>query len=604
MLRLSPWRKPTPSGLAASLLLGIFAAIGVSFIVAPNNAQALVRFDFEQKYYQHANRQVWDFSIVRSDSIYHIFYHSIHEQTPNATFGDTIWQASSQDLKHWGVPIPILTVGDDPWDAGAVWAPDVVWEEANNRWAMAYTGNDLNFNQTICFAYSENLVQWHKAPLNPIVQADPTLYVWQDTEMWSDFRDPFIYGEDGDWHVLVTAQQDLSGNTGVLYHGVSTDLNFWSDVGPIFINDGIPKWRPLESPQYITIGSTHHLLFGEFDTLGTTLLSATSPAGWTMANRVSLDAGYAPEVDQFDEGVHLFSRLGNFLLPNESGIGYVVRMDTLLTNPDGSNPSVYKPHPMSENWVVHTGTANIGNPTFGDNPIWRGEPSVGMVGNSYYASHEYHQGPLSGRGAPGSKLGDPTTGVAETKRFQITGDRMTLLVGGGDYPATCYIALVDSADSSIIYSETGGGNATMTLRTWNLAPYQGRTCYITIVDNETQAMGHITVDEIIEIADPTGVNENTPNRRDNWHSAFPNPFNPRTTISFDLQQPASCLIQIYDLRGRMIWRSNYIAGRQGTNQVNWDGTIASGEGAAAASYVYIITIAGQRRGQGKLVLVK
>jgi len=48
-----------------------------------SEAQALVRFDFEQKYYQHAGRQVWDFSMIRPDSIYHIFYHSILQQTPD-----------------------------------------------------------------------------------------------------------------------------------------------------------------------------------------------------------------------------------------------------------------------------------------------------------------------------------------------------------------------------------------------------------------------------------------------------------------------------------------------------------------------------------------
>jgi len=398
-------------------------------------------------------------------------------------FRSTIWQASSPDLKHWSAPRPVVTVGNDPWDAGAVWAPEVFWEASLDRWVMAYTGNDVNFNQSICFAYSQNLVQWHKAPVNPIVQADTTQYIWSSSSQWSDFRDPFVYRTDDTWHMLVTAKQEPAGVKGVLYHGTSTDLNTWTDIGPFFTNDGAEGWRALESSQYFTIGSTHHLLFGEFDTMGTTLLSASSPAGWTMDNRVTLDFGYAPEVDEFDPGVHIYSRLANFYLPNDVDIGYVVRMDTLLTNPDGSDPTVFLPHPMDENWIVRSGTANLANPTFGDNPVWRGAPSVGLVGNSYYASHEYYQGPLSERGSPGTALGDATTGVAESKRFQVTGDRMTLLVGGGDYPETCYVALIDAADLTVIHRETGGGNDLMTLREWNLTPYQGRTCFITIVED-------------------------------------------------------------------------------------------------------------------------
>ncbi len=184
-----------------------------------SQATALVRFDFEQKYYRHPDRQVWDFSIIRPDSIYHIFYHTIHEQTPNAVYGDTIWHATSPDLKHWGNPMPILTVDQGPWDQGAIWAPDVFWDELRNRWTIAYTGCDASYNQTICMAYSYNLNYWVKVVSNPVVEPDTNLYVWDRNDTWSDFRDPFVYRQDTTWHMLVTAEQNLGAITGVLYHG-------------------------------------------------------------------------------------------------------------------------------------------------------------------------------------------------------------------------------------------------------------------------------------------------------------------------------------------------------------------------------------------------
>ena len=166
----------------------VFLVVAAALFL-PLRAEGLVRLDFEQKYFQHSDRQVWDFSIVRSDSVYHIYYHTIHESTPNATYADTIWHATSPDLKHWDIEGPVLVVGQGSWDSGAIWAPDVFRDEANNRWAIAYTGCDDQFNQRICTAYSEDLYTWEKSPANPTVVPDTTLYIWDPEGNWSNFRD-------------------------------------------------------------------------------------------------------------------------------------------------------------------------------------------------------------------------------------------------------------------------------------------------------------------------------------------------------------------------------------------------------------------------------
>ena len=582
----------------------ICLATALAALACVPQAEALVRFDFEQKYYRHPGRQVWDFSIIRPDSIYHIFYHSIPLAAPSAANGDTIWQATSTDLRHWNAPTPILASGAGPWEAGAIWAPDVFRDEAGNRWVIAYTGCDASYNQSICLAFSDDLVKWEKSLDNPVIEPDTTLYVWSRTGSWSDFRDPYIYREGDQWHALVTARQNLGGNKGVLYHGVSDDLLNWTDLGPLFVNDGLEPWRVLESPQFHTIGTTDLLLFGEFDTVGTTILAAASPDAWTMDNRVLLDYGYAPELDEFDPGIPIYSRLGTFLMPDNATIGYVVRFDTLRTNPDGTGPSVYRPHPMDADWLVHSGTANLGSPTFGDNPVWRGEPSVGLVGNFYFGSKEYYQGPLSGRGSPGTQLGVGVTGIAESHRFPVTGDRMTLLVGGGNFPGTCYVALVDDTDDAILLSETGTGADPMTSREWDLTPFQGRVCYIRIADLETGPGGHINVDEIVEIADPSPVGEAVPTDRPLRHGAWPNPFNPRTRISFDLAGPTACEVRVHDLRGQLVWRSGSFAGQAGANAAVWNGLDVQGQAVAAGTYLYAIDIAGTVRASGKIALVK
>ena len=66
--------------------------------------------------------------------------------------------------------------------------------------------------------------------------------------------------------------------------------------------------------------------------------------------------------------------------------------------------------------------------------------------------------------------------------------------------------------------------------------------------------------------------------------ARPNPFNPQTTIEFDLADPGSVSLTIYDLAGRKIRRwtlQNQVAGRR---NVIWDGTDESGRRAASGVY--------------------
>jgi hypothetical protein len=79
---------------------------------------------------------------------------------------------------------------------------------------------------------------------------------------------------------------------------------------------------------------------------------------------------------------------------------------------------------------------------------------------------------------------------------------------------------------------------------------------------------------------------------------FPNPFNPRTTIAFDIpgdvggkQVPVS--LTIYDLRGRVV---RVLLEREfppGRHQVMWDGKRDSGGRAASGVYLYRLAVAGR-----------
>jgi len=86
--------------------------------------------------------------------------------------------------------------------------------------------------------------------------------------------------------------------------------------------------------------------------------------------------------------------------------------------------------------------------------------------------------------------------------------------------------------------------------------------------------------------------------------AVPNPFNPQTTISFDLPHQANVSLRIYDLTGRLVRTllSNKVAG-SGRNNVVWQGRDEAGR--QVSSGVYFCRLeAGRYSESMRMVLVR
>lgn len=66
----------------------------------------------------------------------------------------------------------------------------------------------------------------------------------------------------------------------------------------------------------------------------------------------------------------------------------------------------------------------------------------------------------------------------------------------------------------------------------------------------------------------------------------PNPFNPATEISFDLQRPGPVRITVHDVRGRLVTVLTEARFAAGTHRLRWDGKDAHGK--ALASGVYLV----------------
>ncbi|MBN2564581.1 MAG: carboxypeptidase regulatory-like domain-containing protein [Candidatus Eisenbacteria bacterium] len=87
-------------------------------------------------------------------------------------------------------------------------------------------------------------------------------------------------------------------------------------------------------------------------------------------------------------------------------------------------------------------------------------------------------------------------------------------------------------------------------------------------------------------------------------SNFPNPFNPRTTVRFDVPSRAAVGLRVYDVSGRLV-RTLVNAGAHdpGRFSVEWNGTDERGTPVAAGVYFALLSV-GDETVSGKMVLLK
>ena len=89
----------------------------------------------------------------------------------------------------------------------------------------------------------------------------------------------------------------------------------------------------------------------------------------------------------------------------------------------------------------------------------------------------------------------------------------------------------------------------------------------------------------------------------NLNNAYPNPFNPVTTLRYDLPEDAHVNITIYDMMGRIVNNLGSSQQSAGYKSVRWNATNDKGAPVSAGLYLYRIE-AGQYRQTKKMVLLK
>jgi len=87
------------------------------------------------------------------------------------------------------------------------------------------------------------------------------------------------------------------------------------------------------------------------------------------------------------------------------------------------------------------------------------------------------------------------------------------------------------------------------------------------------------------------------------YNAYPNPFNPKTTLHYDLPEDAMVNITIYDMMGRVVNTLINESQSAGYKSIQWNATNNIGQPVSAGLYLYTIQ-AGQFTETKKMVLLK
>ncbi len=117
-----------------------------------------------------------------------------------------------------------------------------------------------------------------------------------------------------------------------------------------------------------------------------------------------------------------------------------------------------------------------------------------------------YQGRINGRGKyfvnshnirpdGGVRKGDSLTGTLTSSEFTIDFDTIEFLVGGGSHTGRTCVNL--RVDGKTVLSATGKSNNQMSLTTWNVRPFAGKTAHLQVVDNHTAGWGNIGIDHIV-----------------------------------------------------------------------------------------------------------
>jgi hypothetical protein len=101
--------------------------------------------------------------------------------------------------------------------------------------------------------------------------------------------------------------------------------------------------------------------------------------------------------------------------------------------------------------------------------------------------------------------------------------------------------------------------------------------------NENYGLNILDLNQVMEAEDSIQLHSITFNLKN-----YPNPFNPETTISFELSKPGDVVLNIYNLKGELVKRLINNQMSNGKHSIVWDGKDNNGTICSSGVYFYKI----------------
>ncbi|HPY97331.1 MAG TPA: carboxypeptidase regulatory-like domain-containing protein, partial [Candidatus Cloacimonadota bacterium] len=174
------------------------------------------------------------------------------------------------------------------------------------------------------------------------------------------------------------------------------------------------------------------------------------------------------------------------------------------------------------------------------------------------------------------------------------------------YPADHYSVMVSTTNTqpasfTSIYTETiSSGNWEQ--RTLDL-PYAGQNVYIAFRHHNCSDQYIMKID-MVEIARSQDADINLPIAlKTALHGNYPNPFNPETTVSFDLAEESRVTIDIYNIKGQKVKTLINDNLNAGSHRVVWNGKDDAERNVSSGIYFYNMK-SGKYTSTRKMILIK
>jgi len=146
-----------------------------------------------------------------------------------------------------------------------------------------------------------------------------------------------------------------------------------------------------------------------------------------------------------------------------------------------------------DGWQL-TGSAFEFQPTRADNPVRRNaSQQTGVVGHFWVSTFEKFQGQAGE--IPGTIQGEKPVGTLLSPEFKVKSSSISFLIGGGSDNNTEYVELV--IDGEGVRRATGLDCDVLHRERWNVSEYVGQLAHLRVVDDSSDAWGHIAVDDFL-----------------------------------------------------------------------------------------------------------